>query len=405
MVSNSRAQSDWIRVEALPATEMTAMAVINDTLYTGGLGRVYIHPLGTDTWAPSPALPEETDIWSLIRTGNRTIVGTFSSGVYELPDGGLSWQARNSGLGCLGGLSISSFAVRGEYLYAGTAGQGVFSSPRDGAITWTAYRAGLLPNTSYSIYSLFAWDDFLFTGAGINAEIYLRDGDDAAWTAVPFAPFDPNGLAMLSFYERDDTLFGAASNGFYISSDSGDTWTWFPVGVTFAQDGAFVEAGDRLYGVLTRSGQSFLFRWLNDNWELVDQLNGKLIYDMRLAESRLYAARFDGLWYLPLDPTDIPEPRPSLPSAFILGQNYPNPFNPNTNIDYSLPAKSHIAVEIFNLLGQKVRVLLDQEQPAGAHTVAWDGLDESGNPVASGIYLYRIRSGDFSLAKKMSLQK
>lgn len=92
------------------------------------------------------------------------------------------------------------------------------------------------------------------------------------------------------------------------------------------------------------------------------------------------------------------------PDEFSLTQNYPNPFNPTTQINYALPRSSQVTLTIFNVLGRKVRELVrKRRQPAGIHTVEWDGKDDSGTAVASGVYLYRIKAGDFVKSRKMIL--
>jgi hypothetical protein len=93
------------------------------------------------------------------------------------------------------------------------------------------------------------------------------------------------------------------------------------------------------------------------------------------------------------------------PNAFRLTQNYPNPFNPVTTIQYSLPSRSHVAIEVFNLLGQRVRRLIDETKPAGTYRIEWNGNDDSGNPVSTGVYLYHFRAGDVVQTKKMLLIK
>jgi hypothetical protein len=85
--------------------------------------------------------------------------------------------------------------------------------------------------------------------------------------------------------------------------------------------------------------------------------------------------------------------------------NYPNPFNPATTIGYNLPQSGHVTVEVFNIIGQKIRTLVDQYQNAGTQTVIWDGQNESSDPVASGIYFYRISSDEFTATRKMVLMK
>jgi hypothetical protein len=93
------------------------------------------------------------------------------------------------------------------------------------------------------------------------------------------------------------------------------------------------------------------------------------------------------------------------PTTFNLSQNYPNPFNPVTNFKFSLPQASHVKIEIFNILGQNVKTLVDEDMRAGSFVVDWDGKDQRGVEVSSGIYFYRIIAGDFSSVKRMVLLK
>ncbi|PKK85004.1 MAG: hypothetical protein CVT49_00235 [candidate division Zixibacteria bacterium HGW-Zixibacteria-1] len=94
-----------------------------------------------------------------------------------------------------------------------------------------------------------------------------------------------------------------------------------------------------------------------------------------------------------------------LPERFTLEQNVPNPFNPITNIHFTLPKPGHVKLEVFNILGQSVTVLNNEELPAGYHTAVWDGSDHSGTTVASGIYFYRIEYDNKDLTRKMLLLK
>ncbi|MCK4461399.1 MAG: T9SS type A sorting domain-containing protein, partial [candidate division Zixibacteria bacterium] len=86
-------------------------------------------------------------------------------------------------------------------------------------------------------------------------------------------------------------------------------------------------------------------------------------------------------------------------------QNYPNPFNPSTTISFNLPNAGQVQLSIFNVLGQKVTTLVDGQYTAGTHEVTWNGTDESGSAVGSGIYFYRITTSDFDQTKKMILMK
>ncbi len=94
-----------------------------------------------------------------------------------------------------------------------------------------------------------------------------------------------------------------------------------------------------------------------------------------------------------------------LPDHFALEQNYPNPFNPSTTISYDLPQISQVRIEIFNMLGQLVKTLIDKQQEAGSYQTIWDGQDENGHRVSSGIYFYKIVASEQIKTKKMILIK
>ncbi len=122
-------------------------------------------------------------------------------------------------------------------------------------------------------------------------------------------------------------------------------------------------------------------------------------------EDTTTASNGEGLFTLDLT-TGVDDPAvDNLPTQFALRQNYPNPFNPATAIAYDVPRRSYVSIRVYNLLGREVRVLVQEEVPAGFHSIAWNGTDNRGRSVASGIYLYRIRAGDYVATRKMMLLK
>lgn len=103
--------------------------------------------------------------------------------------------------------------------------------------------------------------------------------------------------------------------------------------------------------------------------------------------------------------TAVPKEDKNRPMQIVLSQNYPNPFNPVTAIRYYLPRSGKATLEIFNLLGERVKILTDEEQAAGAHILIWNGSDAKGKIQPSGIYFYRLKGKDFSETKKMVFLK
>jgi hypothetical protein len=95
----------------------------------------------------------------------------------------------------------------------------------------------------------------------------------------------------------------------------------------------------------------------------------------------------------------------NVPNRFSLLQNYPNPFNPVTTIRYQLPEDLHVTLSVYNVLGQRVRTLVDDMQTAGFYSVQWDGTNQSGMTLSSGMYYYRIQAGQHSDVHKMLFMK
>jgi hypothetical protein len=134
----------------------------------------------------------------------------------------------------------------------------------------------------------------------------------------------------------------------------------------------------------------------------------------RVAELEVYA----GSGAVKSATRDAQQSGAMIPKVITLAQNYPNPFwseatssalgrgNPSTQIRYELPQPGHVSLVIYNSLGQEVRRLIEQQQPAGYHHATWNGRDQNGKPLPSGIYHYRLQVGnDFTVTKKMLMAK
>ena len=131
--------------------------------------------------------------------------------------------------------------------------------------------------------------------------------------------------------------------------------------------------------------------------------------DRFATQSSLVSAIIDFFGDIPTDVGDPDNMAINLPAYLSLSQNYPNPFNPVTNISYVItgagPRVDRTRLEIFNILGQSVRILVDRDEVPGQYMVAWDGYDQQGSEVASGLYFYRLTRGDQKQTRKMILLK
>ena len=106
----------------------------------------------------------------------------------------------------------------------------------------------------------------------------------------------------------------------------------------------------------------------------------------------------DGGWALSVDNNTIPE-------VFALYNNYPNPFNPTTNIRYDIPEASDVRIDIYDLVGKKVKTLVSKQHQPGRYKIQWNATNEFGSAVATGMYIYKIQAKDFVSVKKLLLMK
>jgi len=112
-------------------------------------------------------------------------------------------------------------------------------------------------------------------------------------------------------------------------------------------------------------------------------------------------------WYFTImEATDVGDnDSPGLPGDFKLEQNFPNPFNLSTTIEYYLPRASMVTLDIYDILGRNLKTIDDGAKKSGPQKTIWDGTDSEGKPVASGVYFYRLKAGEFISTKKMQLLK
>ncbi len=103
--------------------------------------------------------------------------------------------------------------------------------------------------------------------------------------------------------------------------------------------------------------------------------------------------------------TDVAGNQTVMPLEYALGNNYPNPFNPTTSFSYAIPASNPVTVAVYNATGTLVRTLVNEFKSAGTYTASWDGKDENGRQMPSGIYFYQMKSSHFNSTKKMLLTK
>lgn len=136
-------------------------------------------------------------------------------------------------------------------------------------------------------------------------------------------------------------------------------------------------------------------------YRFIDICDFNVAYWSGNQNSATYSLKISQWFNIP--PAGVGETENGLPKTYELFQNYPNPFNPATEIKYQLPKVSGVELTIYNVLGEKVRILVQEKKDPGVHHVRWDGINDRGIPVRSGIYFYRLSAGNYKSVRKMIL--
>jgi hypothetical protein len=260
----------------------------------------------------------------------------------------------------------------------------VANDPDGSALTFSLVEGP--SGSSLSAGGLFSWTPS-FLQAGIDTVVFgVNDGlgnvQDTALITVLNVNRLPGALSLLSPADNDTIQLAVPLMVDFrwsksIDPDTGDTLRYLLRIQGPSLDTTVVVVTDTstsvdLAGRLLASSD---YSWSVRVTDLMDSVNAQLSLSFRTSATI----------------TAVGDPG-TIPAEFTLSQNYPNPFNPSTTIAFDVPSQSIVTVQIFNMIGQLVLTLVDDERPAGRYTVTWRGTAESGALVSSGIYFYRIHA-------------
>lgn len=284
---------------------------------------------------------------------------------------------------------------------------GIVTSPTETQLV----RVNALNGDSYVLHNLLvpqmagiAFDTTgLLLGVARTGEIYQIDYSDGNAVMISDAGINVSGVAINpltnELWVSVLVIVGANKDRIVkIDVSTGDTTIVGNTGLNLVNNDIEFDGLGNFYAVTGSTNQ-------NNNLIQIDTTNA--------AGTILGSTGFNnvtGLAYLPSGTTSVDDEITKIPSSFNLSQNYPNPFNPSTVIDFALPVPSDIKLTIYNLLGEVVVTLLDNNLQSGYHKIDWNSIDQFGKRVSSGIYFYELRAKgnngeNFSKFKKMVLLK
>jgi len=378
---------------------------------------------------------ENLPIYQIFVSGNNLYIGAGWD-LFLSTDGGSNWN------NILSGPYIRSLFVDNNIIYVGTAGQGMKVSNNNG-ISWNNYL------TASTVMDIIKIDSFIYVGT--NNGILISNNINDRWI--------PSNNGIPAKYKYADKFYKSGSNlyllaywqahpemgsSIFISSDSGSNWTniinnmEIKIIMDVAIDGKniFMSTSDDSYNGIfksTNNGETWthlennglspntanflyakginllagteagVFLTINngDNWNSISNASFNSSVSALFAnDSNIYIGTDGNLWKCSLSEIISNSNSDNIPGDFELEQNYPNPFNYSTMINYKIPKKSFVTLEIYDILGRKISTLVHEEKDANSYSVQFNS-----ERLASGIYLYKIIADDFIQTKKMVLLK
>jgi photosystem II stability/assembly factor-like uncharacterized protein len=355
---------------------------------------------------------------------NIALVSTADGDIYRTTDGGANWTevySYEEGDPWFNGLRVLNENVAIANGDGATSGDMHFVRSTDKGATWTEIESidyldaiyGLITfgtgtmnigETVWSIATDVNYDSsfiFLSTDAGVNWNSYKISGSDIT-----------NYPRSVAFNDADKGMISDKSGNLIKSTDGGVTWMAASnpdVESTFANSVVAIPNTDLIVDM--DDVGVFYTTDLGDTWDEIstpeETASDYIVSGMFFNTKMGYVFTDNGLVLRFEDQvTAISDPDfTNVPNQYRLSQNYPNPFNPETKISFSIPKAGDVTIKIYDIQGREVTTLVNASMNAGTHEVVWNGTNASGFRVASGLYVYTMKSADQVLSKKMVLMK
>ncbi len=320
-----------------------------------GLNWDLVNPSMTTELIASLAINESGHIFAGIWNGQCT------GGVRRSTDGGVSWM----NIGSFSNTYALAINTSGSIFAGGctNSSAGVFSSTDNG----TSWNNTYFNGSSNPVGELaFSPAGHIFVGISLwygnsyNGDGIFRSTDSGVhWISSNFGK-GTSSITSLAINANGHVFIGIYGDGVYRSTDDGETWATVNTGLT----------NDTVLAIgINPSGT-------------------------------IFAATNGGLFRSVQSTTSVKDLSADTPIRFSLNQNYPNPFNPSTIIRYAIPEASFTSIKVYDILGNEVATLVNEEKPAGRYEVSFSALQ-----LSSGIYFYKLQAGSFVETKKMILIK
>jgi len=388
--------SSWESViDGLPYEDLSCMAAKTNILFTGSsqYGVSYSDD-NADTWYPinlSGVYGNYT--YALGIKANTVFEGTRNN-IYRSTNNGKKWTATN-----FAGGKVISFASNSNYVFAGSRNthgkpSGSVSRSSDDGINWTDMTSDVFSSPTVA---LAAYNSNVFAGNSLG--VFRSTNNGVNWILVNSGLTSTN---ISSLVIKGSTLFAGTDAGVFRTTNNGNNWKQINSGLTDTAILAltYTTNQDRIFAG-TQSGMFYTTvtgtKWTKINTGLKSTYVTCLATDNDFVYAAIASA---GVWKYSLAKMNDKEITMNNSNTKIQTQNHPNPFNPTTVICYQVKTVSKVTLKIYDAMGREIQTLVNESMQPGMYDVTFDG-----SQLASGVYYYKLTSGDYMETKRMLLIK
>lgn len=371
------ASADWTPVVDVPETQLFSGWANGDTIAAAADTAVYVSvDAGASCHRSARLVAGVAPIEAVRMRHGRLYAGTFGQGVFTSDDLGATWHDFNQGL--VGGfqnsqLDVVDFQVRGDTMVAATAGAGVYARGLDAAGTWHPFGDVFEPNQAPNVNSLALGASRLLAMAGANGMVFRRDSGDAEWTIsnLDNVGLHPGLTGQSAAWTGAGWVVGT-NIGVFRSVSGQEPWTLSGPVLGSLDWTTFATRGRELFAAFDTPLAAFVEESADDGatWQNAEGFSGVFVRALMVSGNTLYAARGDGLWRRPLDPAAVTSGDAGQGLRFALAG--PQPFREQARLRFELPRPGRATIQVFDVLGRRVGDHIDRWWPSGPNEVALD---------------------------------
>jgi hypothetical protein len=408
--------AQWTLCNGTSGQNITKIVKVNNTLFAGVMNTTFAGRIlkSTDNgmnWDSVNTGFILSGVFDVAVKGNTICFGTYERGLIYSTDTGITWQQNY--VNGVNGNGIFNVGMSGNIIFTRS---NTFIAPiytmfhysSNNGVSWNPLYltpVEFVPNYFYDL------DSLLIVGSQKGIVMSTNHGLNWTMPANLGLPLFPDGRKYIySLYTNNGTIYGGSIHGYAYSTDMGNNWINTDMGFSdFCSFTDFKQANGFVFGSvsnpsgLTNAG---VYKSVNNgtNWIPINSglPSNPSVVSLLISNDLLFAGTdFDGIFKIPLSTvTTLSGMENGIIKDYSLEQNYPNPFNPSTKISFSVPASGFVSLKVFDVLGKEAYTIVNEVKSAGNYTA-----DFNASNLSSGIYFYKLESGNFSKTMRMILIK